>query len=190
MRLVQRIVQRLLVRLPNELLFRLSAPRRTRGRPTLYQRVVIKGAGQVTFETPCAIGVPDSPLHGDRRTYIEARDPQAAITIGRGTHINNGAILICDKTAITIGRDCLLGFDVTIVDSNFHRLNPQHRREPDQSCRPVILEENVFIGSHVRILKGVTIGRNSVVGMGSVVSESIPPDCICTGNPARVVRQL
>jgi maltose O-acetyltransferase len=55
---------------------------------------------------------------------------------------------------------------------------------------PVRLEENVFIGDGTKILKGVTIGRDSVVGAGSVVTRSIPAGVIAAGNPARVVRDL
>ena len=55
---------------------------------------------------------------------------------------------------------------------------------------PVDIAENVFVGMGVKILKGVTIGANSVVGAGTVVSSSIPADVIVAGNPARVVRAL
>jgi acetyltransferase-like isoleucine patch superfamily enzyme len=56
--------------------------------------------------------------------------------------------------------------------------------------RPIILEENVFLGARVIVLGGVTIGRDSVIGAGSVVTRDIPPGVIAAGNPAKVIRAL
>lgn len=55
---------------------------------------------------------------------------------------------------------------------------------------PVTIEDDVWIGANCQILKGVTIGARSVIGAGSVVTKSIPPDCIAAGNPCRVVRMM
>ena len=77
-----------------------------------------------------------------------------------------------------------------IFDSDFHELHPDRRRGGTPRMAPVVLEENVFVGDHAIILKGVTIGADSVIGAGSVVTGSIPPGVIAAGNPARVVRPL
>jgi maltose O-acetyltransferase len=79
---------------------------------------------------------------------------------------------------------------VQILDSDFHDLHPDRRRGGRPAMAPVHLEENVFIGDGTKILKGVTIGRDSVIGAGSVVTRSIPAGVIAAGNPARVVRDL
>ncbi len=57
-------------------------------------------------------------------------------------------------------------------------------------CAPITIEDHVLIGARSVILKGVTIGRGSVIGAGSVVVKSIPPRCIAAGNPCRVIKQL
>lgn len=56
--------------------------------------------------------------------------------------------------------------------------------------KPVIIEENVWIGEGVKVLKGVTIGKNSVIGAGSVVTKSIPDNVIAAGNPCKVIKQI
>jgi maltose O-acetyltransferase len=88
---------------------------------------------------------------------------------------------------VRIGARALLGSEVTIYDSDFHDLNPDRRRDGQPRMGAVELGENVFIGDRVTILKGVTIGSDSVVGAGSVVTRSIPSGVIAAGNPARVL---
>jgi len=88
----------------------------------------------------------------------------------------------------------MLGANVTIADTDFHALEPRGRRfnkNPEAiGSAPVRIQDNVFVGTGAYILKGVTIGANSVVGAGSVVTSSIPADVIAAGNPARVIRRL
>lgn len=56
--------------------------------------------------------------------------------------------------------------------------------------KPIIIEDNVFIGANVVVKKGVTIGRNSVIGMNSVVTHSVPANSIAVGNPCRIIKQI
>jgi acetyltransferase-like isoleucine patch superfamily enzyme len=83
---------------------------------------------------------------------------------------------------------------VTITDTDFHPLDPAGRRYcKDDSrirCAPVRLEDNVFVGAGSTILKGVTIGRNSVIGAGSIVTKSIPANVVAAGNPCRPIGKL
>lgn len=116
----------------------------------------------------------------------------AEIRIGDGCGITGATILAF--ASIEIGPDCLLGANVTIVDSDFHPLDPVRRRDPPTSdaigVAPVRIGRNVFIGMNVLVLKGVTIGDNSVIGAGSVVTTDIPANVIAAGNPCRVLRTL
>jgi acetyltransferase-like isoleucine patch superfamily enzyme len=64
------------------------------------------------------------------------------------------------------------------------------RRLPDTGGRAIIIEDNVFIGYATSILKGVTIGQNSVIGANSVVTSNIPANCIAAGNPCKVIKTL
>lgn len=118
--------------------------------------------------------------------------PGASIIIGDDTGISGG--VICAAKLVQIGRECLIGANVTIADTDFHPINSSVKRyevSPDViPSLPVIVEDNVFIGTGAIILKGVTIGRNSVVGAGSVVTKSIPENTIVAGNPAKVIKKL
>ena len=82
-----------------------------------------------------------------------------------------------------------------IYDSDFHSLDPKVRVNSEldrqsQNKLPVFIEDNVFIGAHSTVLKGVTIGKNSIVGACSVVVKNIPANEIWAGNPARFIRKL
>jgi maltose O-acetyltransferase len=108
------------------------------------------------------------------------------LDIGAFSVVNYGTS-IAATGSIHIGRHCLLGMYTIIFDNDFHQLEQRHTRpEP----RPVVLEDNVWLGHRTMILPGVTIGRDAVIGAGSVVTQSIPPRSIAMGNPARVVRSF
>ena len=87
----------------------------------------------------------------------------------------------------------MLGADVLIADTDFHSIHPKSRKNNDYShdtAREICLMNNVFVGTRSIILKGVTIGENSVIGAGSVVTSSIPSNVIAAGNPCRVIREI
>lgn len=110
----------------------------------------------------------------------------AIIEIGDNTRINGASIHATEK--ISIGRNCLIAANVTIIDSDGHGLYPVQRNLINPVSQPVIIEDNVWIGINSIILKGVRIGRNSVIGAGSVVTKDIPSNCVAAGNPACVVK--
>ncbi len=110
--------------------------------------------------------------------------PGGTIEIGESTFLNYG-VSISAHQLVRIGRGCLLGTYVNILDNDWHGIVDRNRTPPS---RPVILEDNVWLGNHVIVLPGVTIGRDSVVGAGSVVTKDIPPRSVAVGNPARVVK--
>ncbi|MBZ5583962.1 MAG: hypothetical protein LAQ30_17475 [Acidobacteriia bacterium] len=87
----------------------------------------------------------------------------------------------------------MLGANVTIVDTDFHSLNPYKRAmkgSEEYASEPVVIGKRVFIGTAVTILKGVTIGDNTVIGAGSVVTKSLPGNVIAAGNPCRPIKTL
>lgn len=113
----------------------------------------------------------------------------AVLTIGRNVGISSSAI-VCYKS-ITIGDNVKIGGNTVIYDSDFHSLDFSKRKfsETDvPEMKPVLISDDVFIGAHVTILKGVHIGSRAVIAAGSVVTKSIPADEIWGGNPAKRIR--
>lgn len=98
-------------------------------------------------------------------------------------------------SGIIIGNHVKIGGNVCIYDTDFHSLNPKERAIPkndksETKSKKVILENNLFIGAHSTILKGVTIGKNSIIGACSLVSKDVPANAIWEGNPAKFIRKL
>ena len=118
---------------------------------------------------------------------------EGKLTIGSNVGMSSTAIICNHK--ITIGNYVKLGGGVCIYDTDFHDLNPEIRRnqlldKQNAAKSAVVIEDNVFIGAHSTILKGVTIGENSIVGACSLVSRSIPANQIWGGNPAKFIKDL
>ena len=128
-----------------------------------------------------------NPIGGSTQTQFQLLGGN--IIIGDNVGLSNVAITC--KTGVTIGNRTMIGAGTVIYDTDFHPIDPQ-RRECFQEAKskPVIIEENVFVGAQCIILKGSCIGRNSVVGAGSVVSANIPENEVWAGNPARFVRKI
>ena len=108
------------------------------------------------------------------------------LEIGDGTIINYGCSIAATEL-IRFGTDCSIGTHVLMMDNDFHHIEPELRNERPESS-PIILEDNVWVGGRAIILRGVTIGHDSVIGAGSVVARNIPPRSVAMGFPARVIR--
>ena len=106
------------------------------------------------------------------------------LKIGNNNFIN-GAI-ISATTRVVIGNNCKFGPFSMIIDSDFHNVK-DHNLEGESG--DIIIEDDVWIGAKATILKGVTIGKGSVVAVGSVVTKSIPPNSIAAGVPAKVIKE-
>ena len=107
--------------------------------------------------------------------------------VGYHTQINVGE-------RVQIGNDCLISAECFITDNDGHPLDPQRRlrKEPvlAEEIKPVIIEDNVWIGRGAAVLKGVTIGTGSIVSANSVVTRSLPPYSVAMGVPAKVVSSV
>jgi acetyltransferase-like isoleucine patch superfamily enzyme len=110
-----------------------------------------------------------------------------AITIGDYCLISPG-VRISAEQSIRIGDNVMFAANVYVSDSDWHGI--YNRIRPFRCTKPVVLENNVWLGESVIVNKGVTIGENSVVGAGSVVTKNIPANVIAAGNPARVIKTI
>lgn len=108
--------------------------------------------------------------------------------IGARTYVNFGAVFL-DIGGITIGEDVQIGPNVQLLTST-HPIDPVTRREGWESAEPIVIGDNVWLGGGVIVCPGVTIGENTVIGAGSVVTKDVQSDVIAAGNPARVHRSI
>jgi acetyltransferase-like isoleucine patch superfamily enzyme len=119
-----------------------------------------------------------------RRCLIATLAEGAVLEIGRRCGMS--ATVVAAAERVIIGDDVLCGANVTICDTDWHHPDPRRRNEIGPSA-PVVIEDNVWLGLNVVVLKGVTIGRDAVIGAGSVVTKSVPAGMIAAGNPAVIV---
>lgn len=131
--------------------------------------------------------------HCGERVFIEAGfhcDYGQQINIGHDVYINQDCLIIdspIEQGLITIGDHCLIGPHVQLLAVS-HNIAPADRKA--NIAQPITLEENVWIGGGAILLGGIHIGKNSVVGAGSVVTRPVPDNTVVAGNPARVIRTI
>lgn len=122
------------------------------------------------------------------------------ITIGNYSNLNPNSVIGAVNSVI-VGNFVSIGACVTIMDNNNHPVQPDDRKIKQFSesgnelrswkyavAKPIIIEDNVWIGANARINKGVTVGENSIVAANSVVTKDVPKNSIAAGNPARIVK--
>lgn len=139
----------------------------------------------------------DSALYGS--LYVTSN---GIIEIGDHFYLGNNSFIGAEQS-IRIGRCVIISNDVRIYDNNNHPTSPKAREIMSlngfsndnwawhhAACAPVVIEDNVWIGQYSSILKGVTIGKGSIVATRAVVTKDVPPYSIVAGNPAKVVKQI
>ncbi|MDG4767507.1 acyltransferase [Solwaraspora sp. WMMD406] len=94
-------------------------------------------------------------------------------------------------TTVEVGDRCLLS-DCELMDNDFHNLPPDLRHAPATATAraPIVVGDNVWIGAHALVMKGVRIGRDSVVGAGTVVRSDVPDRVVVIGNPQQIVKKF
>jgi acetyltransferase-like isoleucine patch superfamily enzyme len=128
-----------------------------------------------------------NPVGVNRRCVVATLKPGAEIHIGASTGLSGTTVTAARR--VTIGARVLCGANTTITDTDWHGLEPIPRRS-EGAVDPVSIEDDVWLGLGAVVLKGVTIGRGTVVAAGSVVTQSLPPMVVAAGNPACVLRSL
>ena len=125
--------------------------------------------------------------HSKIGTFVEI---QKGAKIGRRCKISSHTF-ICE--GVTIEDDVFVGHNVTFTNDSFPRAVTEDGRmqtDLDWICVPTLVKRGASIGSGATLLAGLTIGENSIVGAGAVVTKDVPPNAIVVGNPARVMRRL
>lgn len=154
------------------------------------EAVIFYGGGRVRIGKGNAFGWYPSSRFFTGYSYVEARHNDAVIEIGDNNHFNNNLIIIAEHGKVLIGNDCLFGTNVSIANSDFHPIRISERHSTSQKSKDVIIGNNVFIGSNVSICKGVHIGDNAVVAIGSVVFDDVKANTIVRGNPATLYKEI
>lgn len=121
----------------------------------------------------------EPPLHANWGSHTH---------LGKSVYANFNLTLV-DDTHIYIGDHVMIGPNVTLTAAG-HPVDPELREKVFQFNFPIRIEENVWLGAGVIVLPGVTIGKNSVIGAGSVVTKDIPPNVVAVGVPCRVLREI
>lgn len=137
----------------------------------------------------CGKGVLLHPMSSDIRGLWN-------LSIGDGTSIPKGSTIYCTDAPLTIGRKVIFGPRPTIITGD-HRtdiigkyiIDVTVQEKLPENDQPVVIEDDVWCGANVTILKGVTIGRGSVIAAGAVVTKSFPPYSIIGGVPARLLKR-
>ena len=137
-------------------------------------------------------GLAMNPLSRNIRGCIRCAN-NASITIGNNVGLSSTCIWA--QKQITIGNNVKIGGDTILIDSDAHSLDFILRRNTkedniNKKNMSITIEDDVLIGTRCIILKGVTIGARSIIGAGSVVTKSIPSDCIAAGNPCKIIKYI
>jgi acetyltransferase-like isoleucine patch superfamily enzyme len=109
------------------------------------------------------------------------------ISVGRNVFINQNCTFY-DLGGLDIADDVMIGPNVSLITSG-HPIEPSRRRD-FVIAKPIVIERNVWIAAGATVIGGVTIGENSVVAAGSVVTRDVPPNSLVGGNPARLIRSI
>ncbi|QHT72151.1 acyltransferase [Rhodocytophaga rosea] len=102
--------------------------------------------------------------------------------MGNNSYINPNCIIICQEK-IEIGNECAISWNFTAMDTDLHHITGS------PLTAPIIIEDNVWIGANVTVLKGVRIGKGAVIAAQAVVTKNVPPHSLVAGNPAKLIRE-
>lgn len=167
----------------------------------IYGRPIIKGGGLFNYDIrhkiiignrfKCCNSINSNSIGLIQPCVFNVSKSNSKIIIGNNVGISGSTINA--TVLVNIGNNVLIGSGCIISDTDSHPLSYLERRDNDFSnvkSNPIRICDDVFVGARSLILKGVTIGEKSIIGMGSVVTKDIPANCIAAGNPARVIRFL
>lgn len=192
-RLISNKISNLLNKLYTRFLFAANGVKHSTFRTNGVPYIMVARGGKMLIGKDFAMnnGIKGNPIGCyERCTFFV--DKGCTLTIGENVGISQAALIA--HANLTIGNNVKIGGGTCIFTSDFHSLDPIIRSGKEdlknKKSTPVSIEDNAFVGAKCIILKGVTIGKNSIVGAGSVVTKSIPDNQIWAGNPAKFIRNL
>ena len=150
------------------------------------------GYMSIGYNFTCQSGLMTNPLGANLNSFFRVGE-HGVLNIG--DHVGMSSSSIWCNQSITIGNNVKIGAGCIICDTDCHSLDPLLRLDPktdacNAKCAPIEIKDSSFIGARSIICKGVTVGANSIVGIGSVVTKSIPDNEIWAGNLAKFIRKI
>ena len=152
--------------------------------------VLCEGKGRVSVGEGTVFGFMEDAGFWTSYEFLNPRNVDSKISIGKNCQICNRFTAVSEGEGSESGDNVLVGSSVTVLDSDFHEIDPSRRIDGNPKTGKVVIGDNAWIGDRVMILKGSTIGKNSVVAAGSVVSGEFPANVVIGGVPARVIREI
>lgn len=189
MSLFARII-RMLVRTLRVCFYKCISTAKPEGKFRSVAPVLCEGKGRVSVGEGTVFGFMEDAGFWTTYEFLNPRNAGSKISIGKNCQICNRFTAISEGEGIEIGDNVLVGSSVTVLDSDFHEIDPSRRIDGNPKTGKVVIGDNAWIGDRVMILKGTAIGKNSVVAAGAVVSGEFPANVVIGGVPARVIREI
>ncbi|SOE58765.1 maltose O-acetyltransferase [Fibrobacter sp. UWT3] len=189
MSLFARIIRKL-VRTSRVCFYKCISTAKPEGKFRSVAPVLCEGKGRVSVGEGTVFGFMEDAGFWTSYEFLNPRNVDSKISIGKNCQICNRFTAVSEGEGIEIGDNVLVGSSVTVLDSDFHEIDPSRRIDGNPKTGKVVIGDNVWIGDRVMILKGTTIGKNSVVAAGAVVSGEFPANVVIGGVPARVIREI
>jgi len=162
-------------------------------------KLILKGLPKIVTKNGGVIKIKDNVTLNSRKLQYHVNmhssvklivvKPGAKLEIGANTRINGACIHASEK--IVIGDNCLIAANTQIFDNSGHEAcisGVEERIHTSGSSAPIVIGDNVWIGINCIVLPGVSIGNDSVIGAGSVVTKDIPGNVLVAGNPAKIIK--
>lgn len=189
MSLFARIIRKL-VRTSRVCFYKCISTAKPEGKFRSVAPVLCEGKGRVSVGEGTVFGFMEDADFWTTYEFLNPRNVDSKIFIGKNCQICNRFTAVSEGEGIEIGDNVLVGSSVTVLDSDFHEIDPSRRIDGNPKTGKVVVGDNAWIGDRVMILKGTAIGKNSVVAAGAVVSGEFPANVVIGGVPARVIREI
>ena len=155
-----------------------------KGRLTSSGKMLRVGRKVRLMKKNCTIEIGDKVfLHDGVKLSAWGTDQKSAIKIGSNTYIGDRTEIHAGKS-VKIGNNCDISWDCCIMDRDYHKFCSD-----TEVYKETVIEDNVWLGCNVIVLKGVRIGEGSVIAAGSVVTKNVPPHSLAGGNPAKIIKE-